>query len=125
MQSHGEDKDLTQPSTCPLQVLVLAETETLPWREDVQRTMGHIIGKQLQLGPGGSQAQEAFCAEVMSTSADLAPRHSEASQRKRLMHSCQQKHLLRPNIATLPLPDCHGIMLAAGSIIMLGRLACT
>jgi hypothetical protein len=66
MQRHGENKDLTQPSSYVLQVLVLVDTETLPWREDVQRTLGHIIGKQLQLGPGGSQAQKAFCTEVMS-----------------------------------------------------------
>ena len=47
-----------------LQVLVLAETEVLPWKEDVQRVMGHIIGRQLQLGSGGSQAQTAFCSQA-------------------------------------------------------------
>ena len=74
----GKTKISHSPPCVSLQVLVLAETETLPWREDVQRNMGHIIGKQLQLGPGGSQAQRAFCAEVISISADLAPQHSEA-----------------------------------------------
>ena len=43
---------------------MLAETEVLPWKEDVQRVMGHIIGRQLQLGPGGSQAQDAFSSQA-------------------------------------------------------------
>ena len=47
-----------------LQVLVLAETEVLPWKEDVQRVMGRIIGRQLQLGPGGAQAQDAFSTQA-------------------------------------------------------------
>ena len=49
---------------CVVKVLVLAETEVLPWKADVQRVMGHIIGTQLQLGPGGSRAQDAFCSQA-------------------------------------------------------------
>ena len=49
---------------CDVKVLVLAETEVLPWKADVQRVMGHIIGTQLQLGPGGSHAQDAFCSQA-------------------------------------------------------------
>ena len=44
-----------------MKVLVLAETEVLPWKADVQRVMGHIIGTQLQLVAGAVDAQEAFC----------------------------------------------------------------
>jgi len=49
---------------CVVKALVLAETEVLPWKEDVQRVMGHIIGRQLQLGPAGSHAQDAFCSQA-------------------------------------------------------------
>lgn len=57
------------------QVLVLADTEMLPWKADVQRVMGHILGEHLQLREGGQRAQAAFCSQVPSALCNLH-RHS-------------------------------------------------
>ena len=45
-------------------MLVLAETEMIPWKPDVCRVMGDILGMGLELRRGGSEAQESFCFQV-------------------------------------------------------------
>ncbi len=47
-----------------MQVLVLAETEMIPWKPDVRRVMGNVLGTGLELRQGGSEAQAAFCSQV-------------------------------------------------------------
>ena len=45
-------------------MLVLAETEMIPWKPDVRRVMGDVLGTGLELRQGGSEAQAAFCSQV-------------------------------------------------------------
>ena len=45
-------------------MLVLAETEMIPWKQDVRRVMGDVLGTGLELRQGGSEAQAAFCSQV-------------------------------------------------------------
>ena len=45
-------------------MLVLAETEMIPWKPDVRRVMGNVLGTGLELRQSGSEAQAAFCFQV-------------------------------------------------------------
>ena len=46
------------------QVLVLAETVMMDFREDVRAKIGHLSGPRLQLRDGGRALQQAFADEV-------------------------------------------------------------